>query len=145
MAVDLTALLVTAAGGRTVPMYGAQLVYPVAGLLIMYAVFKYPTTAQHRSERLRLGLDAAIVLVGVATRRPFSVLPYGASAAAFGLLVIVVGPDLDWRRWGSWPAPASCWPWSRRGSSPRCGRTGTCSRGTGSSPSSCSTRRGTTS
>ncbi|MFC4041121.1 diguanylate cyclase [Dactylosporangium siamense] len=213
MAVDLTALLVTAAGGRTVPMYGAQLVYPVAGLLIMYAVFKYPTTAQNRSERLRLGLDAAIVLVGVAsfvwyftvsrrwapgqswlslseslalpvtvlvagfgvlrvafvgarlltrptlacyaacitltgvattlpappeavplgattllllaqlcslggsllqyhaslggttqppgpTRRPFSVLPYGASAAAFGLLVIVVGPDLDWRRWG---------------------------------------------
>ncbi|MEV4509073.1 GGDEF domain-containing protein [Dactylosporangium sp. NPDC049525] len=213
MAVDLGALLVTAASGRAVPMFGAELVYPVAGLFIMYAVFRYPTAAHSRSERLRLGLDAGIVLVGVAAfvwyftvsrswspgqswlalseslalpvtvlvagfgvlrvaffgtrlltrrtlacyaacitltgvatavpdraeevplgattllllaqlcslggallqyhasrngttrpsgpaRRPFSVLPYGASAAAFGLLVVVVGPGLDWRRWG---------------------------------------------
>lgn len=213
MAVDLAALLVTATSGRPVPMLGAQLVYPVAGLFIMYAVFRYPTAAHSRSERLRLGLDAGIVLVGVAAfvwyftvsrrwspghgwlalsetlalpvmvlvagfgvlrvafvgtrlltrrtlgcyaacialtgvatalprpadtvslgstmllllaqlsslsgallqyhadlsgtvqppgpaRRPFSVLPYGASAAAFGLLVAVVGPGLDWRRWG---------------------------------------------
>ncbi len=213
MAVDLAALLVAAAGGRAVPMLGAQLVYPVAGLCIMYAVFRYPTATHDRSERLRLGLDAAIVLVGVGAfvwyftvsrrwspgdswlslseslalpvtvlvagfgvlrvaffgtrlltrqtlacyaacitltgvatalpdrpdavplgsttllllaqlcslggallqyhasrtgttrprgpaRRPFSVLPFGASAAAFGLLVAVVGPGLDWRRWG---------------------------------------------
>jgi diguanylate cyclase (GGDEF)-like protein len=214
MAVDLGALLVTAAGGRAVPMLGAQLVYPVAGLFIMYAVFRHPTVTHAPAERLRIGLDAAIVLVGVAsfvwyftvsrrwspghswltlsetlalpvvvivagfgvlrvaffgtrllTRRtlwcyaacialtgfattlpdrsaavplgstallllaqlcslagallqyrsdlagaatarghgrirPFSVLPYGASAAAFGLLVTVVGPGLDWRRWG---------------------------------------------
>ncbi|MET7424684.1 GGDEF domain-containing protein [Dactylosporangium sp. NPDC005555] len=213
MAVDFTALLVTAVSGRAVPMLGTELVYPVAGLFIMYAVFRYPTVAHTRSERLRIGLDAGIVLVGVASfvwyftvsrrwspghgwlslsetlalpvvvvvagfgvlrvaffgtrlltrptlacyaacialtgfattlpgrpgavslgsttllllaqlsslagallqyhsslsgttppqgaaRRPFSVVPYGASAAAFGLLVTVVGPGLDWRRWG---------------------------------------------
>jgi diguanylate cyclase (GGDEF)-like protein len=33
-------------------------------------------------------------------RRVFSVLPYGASAAAFLLLVVVLGPILDGRQWG---------------------------------------------
>ncbi|GIE29702.1 hypothetical protein Ait01nite_027470 [Actinoplanes italicus] len=213
MAVDLTAMFVTAAGGPAVPMYGAQLIYPLAGLLTLFAVFRYPTIAQSGAERLRVSLDTGIVLLGAASfvwyftvshswspargwlslseamalpvtvlvagfgvlrvafvgakllarptvacyaacivltavatsmpgdpdqvrmaptallllaqlsslagaliqyrvtvagttrsrgaaRRPFSVLPYGASAAAFGLLVIVVGPGLDGRRWG---------------------------------------------
>ncbi|MBU2669098.1 GGDEF domain-containing protein [Actinoplanes bogorensis] len=213
MAVDFTALLVTAVTGREIPMYGAQIVYPLAGLVILYAVFRYPTTTQSRSERLRVGLDVGIVLLGAASfiwyftvsprwtpgdnllwlsdalalpvmvlvagfgvlrvafagakllerrtlacflvcivvsgfatavpgsrdrvpmastvllllaqlvsivgaliqlrattggevraerrsRRTVSLLPYGASAAAFGLLIIVVAPDLDWRRWG---------------------------------------------
>ncbi|MEU0561012.1 GGDEF domain-containing protein [Dactylosporangium sp. NPDC006015] len=213
MAVDLAALLTTSVSGRSVSMYGAQLVYPVAGVFTMYAVFRYPTVTHSRSQKLRVGLDAGIVLVGTAafiwyftvsshwapdlgwlslsetlalpvtvlvagfgvlrvalvgagllTRptlacyaacitlsgvattlpvgqeeapiaptvllllaqlssltgavlqhqasvagtvpplarrdRPFTVLPYGASAAAFGLLVAVVGPGLDWRRGG---------------------------------------------
>jgi diguanylate cyclase len=33
-------------------------------------------------------------------RRVLSYLPYGASAASFLLLVIVLGPTLDWRQWG---------------------------------------------
>jgi diguanylate cyclase (GGDEF)-like protein len=67
MAVDLGALLVTAAIGRTVPMYGAQLIYPVAGLVTLYAVFQYPTTERSRPERLRVGLDVGIVLLGAAS------------------------------------------------------------------------------
>ncbi|MEV6304278.1 GGDEF domain-containing protein [Actinoplanes sp. NPDC051861] len=209
MAVDLGALLITAGTGRDMPMYGAQLIYPMAGLLTLAAVFRYPTTVRRGAERLQMGLDAAIVLLGAASfiwyftvshrwtpsdgwlalsealalpvmvlvagfgvvrvalagaklivrptlicfavciglsgfattlpddagpgaaallllaqlfslggglvqyratesgtagaageRRPFSVLPYGASAAAFGLLVVVVGPGLDRQRWG---------------------------------------------
>jgi diguanylate cyclase (GGDEF)-like protein len=33
-------------------------------------------------------------------RRAFSFLPYAASAASFLLLVVVLGPILDWRQWG---------------------------------------------
>ncbi|MBM2614856.1 diguanylate cyclase [Actinoplanes sp. LDG1-06] len=67
MAVDLASLLVTAVSGREVPMYGAQLVYPLAGLLILYAVFRYPTVTRTRSERLQVGLDIGIVLLGAAS------------------------------------------------------------------------------
>jgi diguanylate cyclase (GGDEF)-like protein len=37
---------------------------------------------------------------GRGRRRALSLLPYGASAAAFLLLVVVLRPVLDWRQWG---------------------------------------------
>jgi diguanylate cyclase (GGDEF)-like protein len=214
MAVDLAILTVQAFSGTRVPLLGSDLIYPIAGLFTMYAVFQYPTTAGTRGEKITVGLDAGIVLLGGAsfiwyfsvsrhwgpqqgwlglsaalalpamllvagfgilkiafvgvgvlarrplfcyatcvalaafattlpdhgngapvagnvllllsqlasltgavlqyrvnsagpvpatkrgTRRPFSVLPYGASAAAFVLLLAVVGPGLGWRQWG---------------------------------------------
>jgi diguanylate cyclase (GGDEF)-like protein len=214
MTVDLTALVARMMTGRPVPLLGSELVYPVAGLLTMYAVFRYPTTARTRNDKITVLLDAVVVLlggasfiwyfgvgprwdsshgwlelsdvlalpamllvagfgilkiafvgVGVLARRPlicyalcvafsaaattmpddgkhaplvadamlllsqlcsltgavlqytinatatgggaqrsgrrsFSVLPYGASTAAFVLLAAVVRPALDWRQWG---------------------------------------------
>ncbi|MGI5239685.1 diguanylate cyclase domain-containing protein [Dactylosporangium sp. CA-139066] len=214
IAADLAAAVAQTMSGRPVPMLGSQLVYPVAGLLTMYAVFRYPTTARTRGDKITVALDTAVVLlggasfiwyfvvgarwdtshgwlelsellalpsmllvagfgilkiafvgVGVLARRPlicyalcvalsaagttmpdgggpvpvvanamlllsqlcsltgavlqytvnatatggtaqrsgrrsFSVLPYGASAAAFVLLAVVVQPALDWRQWG---------------------------------------------
>ncbi|MCY1143758.1 hypothetical protein OWR29_37645 [Actinoplanes sp. Pm04-4] len=67
MAVDLTGLVVAAVRGREVPMFGAQLIYPIAGLLTLYAVFRYPTTTRNRSQQVRIGLDAGIVLLGAAS------------------------------------------------------------------------------
>lgn len=210
MAVDLTAVLVQLITGSPVGPLGTQLVFPVAGIFTLYAVFQYPTTARTRGEKITVTLDAGIVLLGgasfiwyfivsrqwepgqdwlglsetlalpamllvagfamlkiafvgagvlhrlplacyggsvgcsamatalpyvpvttpallmlaqlfsltggvlqyrasaggdtrgivIAARRPFSMLPYAASAAAIILLIVVLQPALGWRQWG---------------------------------------------
>jgi diguanylate cyclase len=213
-AVDLVSDVAHVAFGTPLTSYGADFIYPIAGLLTIIAMYQYPTTARTRGERITVALDTAIVLLGTAgfiwyfnvshgwtpdagwlalfnvivlpvltmvtgfatlkiafvgagvisrptvvcfavsiliaaapslipvngallatlstvtavlsplasvvggvlqyrinrrrgtpeprtgRRRAFSVLPFGASAAAFVLLVVVLQPVLDWRQWG---------------------------------------------
>jgi diguanylate cyclase len=45
---------------------GTAFVFPIAGLIMLVAMFRYPTTAQTRGERLTVALDGGIVLLGSA-------------------------------------------------------------------------------
>ncbi len=213
-AIDLAAAVGHLVFGTPNSHLGMQIVYPIAGVLTIVAMYQYPTTARNSVERITVGLDATIVLLGTAAfiwyfnvsrgwtpeagwpalfstlilpvltmvtgfatlkiafvgagvisrptvvcfglsivvaaapslvpahgavllalntvtallspllslvggylqykissgtrprerrsgrRRTFSVLPFGASAAAFLLLVLVLRPVLDWRQWG---------------------------------------------
>ncbi|MET0494545.1 MAG: GGDEF domain-containing protein [Actinoplanes sp.] len=67
MVTDLVALLVQEVSGHEVPPFGSDLIYPLAGLVTMYAVFQYPTTASTRGEKITVSLDAGIVLLGGAS------------------------------------------------------------------------------
>ncbi|MFG2040084.1 diguanylate cyclase [Dactylosporangium sp. NPDC048998] len=67
MGIDLASVAARAATGRAVSMLGSEIVYPIAGLLTMYAVFQYPTTARTRNDKITVGLDATVVLLGGAS------------------------------------------------------------------------------
>jgi diguanylate cyclase (GGDEF)-like protein len=83
---NLVALLVQEMSGRPVPQLGSDLIYPLAGLVTMYAMFQYPTTAGTRAEKITVALDVGIVLLGAASFIwYFSVSPQWA-------------PELGWLR-----------------------------------------------
>ncbi len=65
-AIDLASRVSHLAFGTATTQYGAEIVYPFAGLLTIVAMYQYPTTARTRGERITVGLDAAIVLLGTA-------------------------------------------------------------------------------
>jgi diguanylate cyclase (GGDEF)-like protein len=66
MAVDFVARGLHAVLGVPLVEPGSAVIIPVAGLLTMYAMFQYPTTARTRSERVTVSLDVGVVLVGTA-------------------------------------------------------------------------------
>jgi hypothetical protein len=66
MAFDLVSLLSHFALGRQAGRLGMDLMYPVAGVLTIVAMYQYPTTARTRGERITVGMDAGIVLLGSA-------------------------------------------------------------------------------
>jgi diguanylate cyclase (GGDEF)-like protein len=65
-AVDLGSRVSHLAFGTQINQYGSEIIYPIAGLLTIVAMYQYPTTARTRGERITVGLDAAIVLLGTA-------------------------------------------------------------------------------
>jgi diguanylate cyclase (GGDEF)-like protein len=66
MAVDFVARALHAVFGVPLVEAGSAVIIPMAGLLTMYAMFQYPTTARTRSERVTVSLDVGVVLVGTA-------------------------------------------------------------------------------
>jgi diguanylate cyclase len=67
MLIDLGALLVTGPVTTSPPDPGAAVMYPVAGLFMLVALAIFPTARQTRTERAKLALDIATVLLGSAT------------------------------------------------------------------------------
>jgi diguanylate cyclase len=66
MAVDFVTAVLHSLFGAPHLQLGAQVIIPVAGLLTMYAMFQYPTTARTRGERITVTMDVGIVLIGTA-------------------------------------------------------------------------------
>jgi diguanylate cyclase (GGDEF)-like protein len=66
MAVDLASMLSHSAFGTPAAKLGVELIFPIAGLLTLIAMYQYPTTARTRGERITVGMDASIVLLGSA-------------------------------------------------------------------------------
>jgi diguanylate cyclase (GGDEF)-like protein len=66
MAFDLATLLSPLDLGGQTGRLGTDVMFPVAGLLTIVAMYQYPTTARTRGERITVGLDAGIVLLGSA-------------------------------------------------------------------------------
>jgi diguanylate cyclase (GGDEF)-like protein len=64
---DLVSLAIKHRPGFSVAEAGETLLYPVGALFTVVALVVFPTTAQSRMERIKIGLDVAIVLFGSAT------------------------------------------------------------------------------
>ena len=67
MLVDLVGVGLAELSAVRLGISGELVFYPLAGLVTLYALIRYPTLAQTRTERLTLALDVATVLFGTAT------------------------------------------------------------------------------
>jgi diguanylate cyclase (GGDEF)-like protein len=65
-ALDLATVVSHHAFGTPNVQFGLEVAYPIAGLLTIVAMFQYPTTARTSGERITVGLEAGIVLLGSA-------------------------------------------------------------------------------
>jgi diguanylate cyclase len=65
-AIDVAATLGHLVLGTPNKQLGMLIVFPVAGVLTIVAMYQYPTTARSSGERITVGLDATIVLLGTA-------------------------------------------------------------------------------
>lgn len=66
MGFDLVTLPARLDLGGPVAGLGTDVMFPIAGLLTIIAMYQYPTTARTRGERITVGMDAGIVLLGSA-------------------------------------------------------------------------------
>jgi diguanylate cyclase (GGDEF)-like protein len=64
MVVDLAVAASHAAFGTPMVRVAMAVVYPIAGVLSVVAMFQYPTTVRTVSERVTVGMDVNIVLLG---------------------------------------------------------------------------------